>query len=218
MRSTLARLWGLAYAIPWVISIWLSLSSIASAAILDVGTQTSTFSPDTRGFWFTAPVDFTITGVGVPTDASLANFDVAILRFPSPPPTFPSVTYTFDTLLLSRDNPGSDLLSTDIAIAAGDIIGVLGSRGGVNSYAASPYDSSILGNIVTLYRFGMQADLASWDPGAPGVWGDTDVDYFGRVWLDVTATSVPEPSSGYALVLASLFGIVAIRRRRLGNR
>ena len=54
---------------------------------MDVGPHNSTFSGNVRGYWFTAPRDFYIVGVDVPTEASTANFNAVIIRFPAPPPS-----------------------------------------------------------------------------------------------------------------------------------
>ena len=48
--------------------------------VLDVGDATSTYGNIVRGFTFTAPTDFTITGIDVPTDASSSPFSAAILK------------------------------------------------------------------------------------------------------------------------------------------
>ncbi|MFZ2266250.1 MAG: autotransporter outer membrane beta-barrel domain-containing protein [Azonexus sp.] len=144
-------------------------SCFASAQLVDVGSQTSSYTGNTRGFWFVAPANFTIGGIGVPTDASSANFDVAILRFSTNPPAYPTNTTSFETLYLSRNNAGASLNSVNIAISAGQIIGVLGSRAGVNSYGAGPYNTNILGSSVVLSRLLMQENIGATDPDSIGV-------------------------------------------------
>jgi hypothetical protein len=42
------------------------VSNPVSASIIDVGSHVSTYTGKTRGFWFTAPADFIITGLGLP--------------------------------------------------------------------------------------------------------------------------------------------------------
>jgi hypothetical protein len=183
------------------------------ATIMDVGNQTNTFTNFTRGFWFTAPTDFTITGVGVPTNASTANFDVAVMLLNSTPPTFSATTNSFTTLFTAKNVVGSDLVSTLIDVHAGDIIGVLGSRGtnAINSYGSANYVTNILGNSVTLQRFGMQYSLNNVDP--QNLW--TENGSIGRVLLDIGSPNnqIPEPSTLALLGLGGLFSLAVSRKR-----
>jgi len=117
-----------------------------------------------RGYWFTAPKDFAITGVEVPTDASEGNQSIAVVRFTAEPPLFGSTTDDFEVLFLTQDDSATGMIPTYLEIASGDVIGVLGSRNGVGSYASAPFASSIDGLPITLRRLGMQFPLASTAP------------------------------------------------------
>ncbi len=189
--------------------------SSASADFIDVGPQVSTFTSFTRGYWFQAPTDFLITGIGVPTDASSANFDVAILRLPAAPPEWPTNTTTFDTLFLQRDNPGAGLLNTNILVQAGQYIGILGSRDStaVNSYGSPDFASSILGFPVTLTRFLMQAPLRTTLPSAIGVSSEAGGN-IGRVTVQIAP--VPEPASILSIAIGgSVLAFARYRRKHL---
>lgn len=142
-------------------------------ASLQMPAQSSTFSGSVRGYWFVAPTSFMITGVRVPTDASSGNSNIAILKLPATPPVYSSTTSVFDVLYLTQnDASGTGTISVNIPVYAGDIIGVLGNRADVNSYAAvSPYTASLGTFTTTLTRFGMQFALSSNTPQA--VWTET---------------------------------------------
>lgn len=142
-------------------------------ASLTMPNQSSTFSGSVRGYWFTAPTSFMITGVRVPTDASSGNSNIAILKLATAPPVYATTTNSFDVLYLTQNNTsGTGTIAVNIPVYSGDIIGVLGNRNDVNSYAAvSPYTSSLGSYSLTLSRLGMQFALSSNTPQA--VWTET---------------------------------------------
>jgi hypothetical protein len=133
---------------------------------IDLPEQTSPFGgPNVRGYWFTAPKDFAITGVEVPTDASEGNQSIAVVRFAAEPPLFDATTNEFEVLFLTQDDSATGMIPTYLEIASGDLIGVLGARDGVGSYGSgSPFASSIDGLPISLRRLGMQSPLASTAP------------------------------------------------------
>lgn len=137
----------------------------ASAASLDVGTQQSIFTGNTRGYWFTAPTDFTITGLRAPVEVGSGNQYIEVLKFNSPPPIFSNVTNDFTSLAYFAGVPGTSFIPTNIPVLSGTIIGILGGRNVsnniANSYTSSPYASSINGFAVSLQRLGFQASLVS---------------------------------------------------------
>lgn len=140
---------------------------------LTMPAQTSSYSGMVRGYWFTAPTSFMITGVRVPTDASNGNSNIAIIKLPATPPVYSATTSVFDVLYLTQNNTsGTGTISVNIPVYSGDIIGVLGNRNDINSYAAvSPYTSSLGTYSVVLNRMGMQFPLSSNPPQA--VWTET---------------------------------------------
>lgn len=187
-----------------------------STETIDVGPQTSVFSGNVRGYFFTAPVDFWITGIDVPTDASTAAFGASILRLASLPPLFSSTTTVFDILYEVR-NQVLAVTGLAIKVSAGDVIGVLGNRGGANSYGASPYTSSIFGNAVDLARFGTQNQISSSSTVAGmQVWTENGGS-ISRVNLTISDTTpsatVPTPAS-YPLFALGLLALFASRKAR----
>jgi hypothetical protein len=134
---------------------------------IDLPAHTGPFSSpiSVRGYWFTAPKDFAITGVEVPTDASEGNQSIAVVRFTAEPPIFDATTDDFEVLFLTQDDSATGMIPTYLEIASGDVIGVLGARDGVGSYGSgSPFASSIDGLPISLRRLGMQSPLASIAP------------------------------------------------------
>jgi hypothetical protein len=182
---------------------------------IDVGTQDSNFAGNVRGFWFTAPVNFWIVGIDVPTDASTANFDTSILRFSSPPALWSSTTTDFDILHEARDQ-SSAILGLAIEVFAGDIIGVLGNRGGINSYGTAPYPSSILGNAISLGRLGTQNAIGGTTTVAGmGLWQEPG-SYISRVNLTISnsVSAVPAPAT-LSIFALGLSGLLLLRRKKL---
>ena len=207
-----------------LILIWCFIMSVSGAhaslmttstETIDVGTHNGTYASNVRGFWFTAPVDFWIVGIDVPTDASTANFATSILRLPSVPPSWSSSTNVYDILFEVR-NQATAISDLAIKVEMGDVIGVLGNRGDVNSYGTSPYTSSILGNSVALTRFGTQNVISSSASVAGmGVWTENGGS-ISRVNLTISATdpsveSVPAPATLSVLMLG-LCGLFFARR------
>ena len=124
--------------------------------------HSSVFTGNVRGYWFQAPVDFWITGLRVPTDASSGGQNIAVMRFNSgAPPLWSTTTNDFTLLAYWTNLAGTSIIDTCIQVLAGEYIGILGNRGDANSYAPAPYVSDIGGNTVNFTRLGMQLPLST---------------------------------------------------------
>jgi hypothetical protein len=144
--------------------IW-GVSAVAVAQTqIPLPGQTSTFTGNVRGYWFTSPSNIVIRAVEVPTDASTGAQSIAVVRLPVAPPLFSATTNTFDSLFLTQNNPAAGQIPVTIPIAQGEIVGVLGQRATVGSYATAPVASTIDGQAVTLNRLGMQFALTTTAP------------------------------------------------------
>lgn len=160
--------------------------------LMDVGPHSSNYSGLTRGYWFTAPVDFNITGLRVPTDASSLDQSVEVVRLNAVPPLFPTTTNAYTSLFIAQNIPGTGVIATNIQVNVGDVIGVLGCRGNaVNSYGAGTYNTTISGSPVTLTRFGFQDDLST--VAAFDVWAAASGS-IGRVELYYSTCATPTPT------------------------
>ena len=161
----------------------LPVLALAQSAI-PLPPQSSTYSTNARGFWFTAPADIVITGLWVPTDASSAPQTLEVVRFQSAPRAYPASTSGFTSLFRVVNDASTNVLSVTIPVARGETIGVLGSRGDISSEAPNPAPSTIAGRPVRLQRLGMQLPLSGY--AAQNLW--TEQAYgIGRVEIHYTA-------------------------------
>jgi hypothetical protein len=140
--------------------------------------QSTTNTGNVRGYWFTAPLGFTITGVQVGGTVT-GNQSIAIVRFnPSvTPPTYSLTTNAFTTLYLTQNNTATGVIPVNIQVNAGDVIGVLGQRATLTPYGSpNPYNTTIAGQAVALNRMGMQFPLTTTAPQ--------------DLWQEPTSTSI----------------------------
>ena len=158
--------------------------ALAQQTQVPLPAQSSTFSTNARGLWFTAPADIVITGLRVPTDASSAPQTLEVVRFNSAPRAYPASSNGFTSLFRVVNDASTGILPVSIPVARGEIIGVLGSRGDVSSEAPNPAASTMAGRPVQLKRLGMQLPLSGY--AAQNLW--TEQAYgIGRVEIHYTA-------------------------------
>lgn len=150
-----------------------ALAGLSMGQTLTMPPHGSTFTGFTRGYYFEAPVDMTITGVQVllPTGSTNGFQNFAIIRFDNavPPPVFSATTNAFTQLVTGFDLPQNAFQPVSVAVSAGDLIGVygnttatVGATSGTNSYSAnSPQTGTIAGFTVDLLRSGFQTHLGS---------------------------------------------------------
>lgn len=156
-----------------------------------IGPQSSSFTSWVRGYFFTAPVNFTICGIYVPPDMSTAAQNCAIVRFTAgAPPAFPGTTNAFTLLYQNQNYAPNSMISINVPVAAGDIIGVYGSRGNtcINSYDGTNFATNIMGFPTTLQRSGMQNCLQS--VAMSNIWSEVAYQC-GRIFIYYNCCTVP---------------------------
>ncbi|HZN38753.1 MAG TPA: hypothetical protein VFD82_08110, partial [Planctomycetota bacterium] len=176
----------------------LGLAGVAEAQIpLPPFVNTYTAN-QTRGYWWQMPLSGppgVISGASVPNEAAQAFQVIEIIDLGlNPPPAYPATT-TGTQLYYSNNTPGASLIPLGIPLTPGNYYGVLGactstvgSPTSFNSYAApGAFTSTILGNPVTLTRFGTQFGIGATGGGGP-VWQEAAFQV-SRVELYITPLS-----------------------------
>lgn len=156
-----------------------------------IGPQSNTFSSMVRGYHFTAPTSFTICGLYIPTDASTGVQNVAVVRFTAgAPPAFAATTNNFVQLFSQTNFAPNTMITCNIPVNAGDIIGVYGARGTGcdNSYDGVGFATTINGFGTNLYRSGMQACLYS--TAMTNIWSEVNYN-IGRIFMYYNCCTVP---------------------------
>lgn len=181
--------------------------SVQAQIVAPLPAHASQFTGNVRGYWFTSPSCFTITGLEVPTDAGAGSQNIAVCRLDAVPPIFSVTTNAFTTLYVTQNNSTTGVIPVNIQIETGDIIMVLGQRGTVNSYSATGNHTTIINGISTpIYRSGMQYPLTTTTPQelwsqASGQVSRVFMTYDSGFTFNVTAT--PSGPSSFTFTNAS---------------
>ncbi len=189
-----------------LVLLLLTPTATVLAADLDVGVWNGNgcCGSLTRGYWFVAPVDFTITGLSVPTNGPGTGATLEVIRLNSIPPEYSSSTNDFTQL-----GYWSDVTTAvaDIPVTAGDIIGIFGWADGMTPYrnASGPYQTTLGEEPVTLARLlfqsrGEASDVSSESNGELGVIG---LEY-------EIGSSIPTLSEWGIIILFMLLGSFAV--------
>ncbi len=132
--------------------------------LMPIPSQGSSFSGNVRGYWFTAPTNFTITGLKIPASVGTGLQSIHVMKVNDPTVAlYPTESTNFTTLFYTNSGTNNTVIPVSIVVAAGDIIGILGQAGTTTGYSSvvSPYSTNINGLPVTLNRFISQNSITS---------------------------------------------------------
>lgn len=126
------------------------------------------YTGNTRGYFFTAPCAFLVTGLQVPDLNSLGYQNVALYRLQAAPPAY-SGTIMVTPVFFQRWAPSNTFVPVlpPVAFNKGDVFAVLGACSAnnatsmVNAYSSAQPSVDVGGTMTTLYRCGMQFSIAA---------------------------------------------------------
>ncbi len=149
----------------------LSAPPVRAQTMMPLPPHNSVYSGSARGYWFTAPVSFTIVGLRVASQAGSGLQYIHVMKCNDPlPVAFTSQSSNFNTLAYISGAANGVIQSVNINVNMGDVIGILGTAGTSNSYATGGFNTSIGGFPVKLTRFGYQGNINTGP--APAYWGE----------------------------------------------
>ena len=215
--------------------VTLASAELATAQVATFGPQTGTFDFTTRGYFFTAPTDFTITSIQVLLqDGSVNPFqNFAVVRFDNamPPPFNINGVNTFTQLALGFDLDQTSFQPVNVPVFAGDLIGIYGNTTdvaadnfGQMSYAGQVQQTLQIGSFtVDLNRSGMQTHLGSATSpmGMQNIWAEppnldiTRIEFSYVTGLETFCDPADPNSTGLPTTLAVTAGTGVGADRRL---
>ncbi len=140
--------------------VLLACAGLAGAQMpLPAFTNTYSNAGHTRGFYFQAPVGFTITGLKVPDETNHGLQNVAVYKLAGQP----TGSQTGGLQLYMGGIASNQVIPANISFQANDWVGILGACGDSsmmhNSYGTGPFQSSVLGQPTTITRFITQTNI-----------------------------------------------------------
>ena len=158
--------------IPLFAALLTILSATAFAqTLMPLPNHSSVYTGSARGYWFTAPTNFTIVGLRVPSQAGTGAQYIHVMKCNDPfPVAFTAQSSNFNTLTYISAAPNGVIQNVNINVTMGDVIGIMGTAGTGNSYATGGFNTTINGFPIKLTRFGYQGNINTGP--APMYWGE----------------------------------------------
>lgn len=176
----------------FTISFLLSVSSRAQT-LMPLPAHSTVWSSSVRGYWFTAPTNFTITGLKVAAEAGTGLQYIHVMKInDAVPVVFGTTSTNFTTLTYISGATNNVTQTVSIPVVAGDIIGILGSAGTSLSYSASsPFSTTIGSFTVSLNRLLYQGNI---NLGQAPNYSTEASGSLGRVEMTYTTTPITCPA------------------------
>jgi hypothetical protein len=180
-----------------IIAVLILAGAGTTQSVMPMPPFTNTYSYTyTRGFYFQAPIDFTIVGMQVPDESKDGKQNVAIYRHATAPAYIPGVKGNL--VFYKGGEPSNVVIPCAVNFKKGEFVCILGACGDStqldNSYGSGPFKSSVLGAATSIYRMGMQANFVLTN-GAGNIWGTTSGSV-GRVHVHVSSASLVGSGTG----------------------
>jgi hypothetical protein len=154
-----------------------------------------------RGYWFTAPTNFIITGLMVAPEAGTGQQYIHVMKCHDPFPVATTGSSNFTTLAYISGGAYNTIQPVNIPIQQGDVICILGTATGIaNSYAASGVvTTTIAGYSVYLDRAGYQGSIET-GPAAT-YWGEgqATTGQIGRIHMWYALSFAPDDAGIMAI-------------------
>jgi len=174
--------------------------SSSAQTMIQMPSHSTVYNGNIRGFWFTAPVDFTIVGLRVPSQAGSGLQYIQVFKINDATPVVYATTSTnFTSLGIVYGATNGVIQNVNIPITAGDKIGIVGQAGTSNSYGnGTSVSATIMGQSVTLARIGYQGNMTT--SGIPNYWTEPASSNISRVevYYETCFTAItahPSPST-----------------------
>jgi hypothetical protein len=140
----------------------LTFNQSIGQTLMPLPPHASVYTGSIRGYWFTAPCNFTITGLRVAAQAGTGLQYIHVFKInDATPVVYPTSSSNFTTLTFISGAPNNVIQTVNIAVVAGDKIGILGQAGTSNSYGSVTGPTTINGFSVTLARLLYQGNLTT---------------------------------------------------------
>ncbi len=138
-----------------------SLQKSMAQTLLPIPDHFTIYNTGVRGYWFTAPTDFVITGLKVPSEAGTGTQNIQIFSIEGVPSEYPQSESNFTNLAYIKGAPNGVIQNVNINVTAGTKIGIFGAAGTNTSYSWSvtPYITTIGVHSVELKRLLYQGDI-----------------------------------------------------------